>query len=341
MRKLKYLDAIREAMQQSMQKDDGVFIYGEGIDIASGPFGVPLNLAKEFGDDRIIDVPLSEPANTGFGVGAALNGMRPIMVHFRIDFTLMTLDQIVNQASKLSYSFGGHLKCPMVIKVTVGRGWGQGPNHSQSFHSTFAHFPGLKVVLPSNPYDAKGLMIESIKDNNPVIFIEHKLLFDQECEVPEEMYSIPLGEGKTLREGKDVSIVAYSSTVLDAIKAADELSKEGIDAEVIDLRTSYPLDVDLIAESVQKTGRLVIADIDWLYCGITAEISATITEKYFNYLKAPIKRIGLPHAPHPVSYALEDLFYPSHVDIIKSVKEIVNKSKIKRKSKSCEATKVI
>jgi len=328
MRKLNYLDAIREAMQQSMQQDENVFVYGEGIDIASGPFGVPLNLAKEFGDDRIIDVPLSEPATTGLGVGAAINGMRPIMVHFRIDFTLMTLDQIVNQASKLSYGFGGNLKCPMVIKVTIGRGWGQGPNHSQSFHSTFAHFPGLKVVLPSNPYDAKGLMIESIKDNNPVIFIEHKLLFNQEVEVPEEMYSIPLGKGKVVREGKEVTIVAYSSMVHDALKAADELSKEGIDAEVIDLRTSYPLDVDIIAESVKKTGKLVIADIDWLFCGITSEISATIVEKYFHYLKAPIKRIGLPHAPHPVSYSLEDVFYPNHENIIKSVKEIMNESLI-------------
>lgn len=322
MRKLNYLDAIREAMQQSMQQDENVFVYGEGIDIASGPFGVPLNLASEFGDDRIIDVPLSEPANTGLGIGAAINGMRPIMVHFRIDFTLMTFDQIVNQASKLSYSFGGKLKCPMVIKVTIGRGWGQGPNHSQAFHSTFAHFPGLKVVLPSNPYDAKGLMIESIRDNNPVIFIEHKSLFNQESEVPEAMYSIPLGKGKTLREGKDVSIAAYSVMVHDALKAAEELSKEGIDAEVIDLRTSYPLDVDIIAKSVQKTGRLVIADVDWLFCGITSEISATIAEKYFHCLKAPVKRIGLPHAPHPVSCSLEDVFYPNYKHIIKSVKEI-------------------
>jgi pyruvate dehydrogenase E1 component beta subunit len=327
MRKLNYLDAIREAMQQCMQQDDSVFVYGEGIDIASGPFGVPLNLAHEFGNDRIIDVPLSEAANTGMGIGAAMNGMRPIMVHFRIDFTLLTFDQIINQASKLSYSFGGNLKCPMVIKATVGRGWGQGPNHSQAFHSVFAHFPGLKVVLPSNPYDAKGLMIESIQDNNPVIFIEHKSLFNQESEVPKEMYRIPLGKGKIVREGQDVSIVAYSIMVHEALKAADELAKIGIEAEVIDLRTSYPLDIDIIAESVQKTGNLVIADVDWLFCGITSEISATIAEKYFRYLKAPIKRIGLPHAPHPVSYSLENLFYPNPETIIKAVNELIGINK--------------
>ena len=195
MRKLDYLDAIREGMQQLMQNNDNVFVFGEGIDIASGPFGVPLNLASEFGEERIFDVPLSEAANTGVGIGAAINGMRPIMIHFRLDFMLLTLDQIFNAASKMSYQFGQNLKCPFVIKVTVGRGWGQGPNHSQAFHSIFTHFPGMKVVLPSNPYDAKGLLVDSVLDDNPVLYVEHKSLFGSESNVPENIYRVPIGKG--------------------------------------------------------------------------------------------------------------------------------------------------
>ena len=307
-----------------MQEDENVFVYGEGIDIASGPFGVPLNLASEFGDDRIFDVPLSEAATTGIGIGAAINGMRPIMIHFRLDFALLTLDQLFNAASKMSYQFGGHLRCPLVIKATVGRGWGQGPNHSQAFHSIFTHFPGMKVVLPSNPYDAKGLLIDSVMDNNPVLFVEHKSLFNSESEVPEEMYRIPIGKGNILREGKDITILAYSAMVPLAMNAAEKLQNNGIDAEIIDLRSSYPLDEEMIAHSLKKTGKLVIADIDWIFCGIGSEISATITENYFQYLKAPIKRIGLPHAPHPVSYSLEDIFYPNEETIINAVSDVVD-----------------
>jgi len=219
--------------------------------------------------------------------------------------------------------WGGHLSVPFVIRAIVGRGWGQGAHHSQSFHSIFAHFPGLKVVLPSNAYDAKGLLIQSIRDNNPVIFVEHKFLLGQEEDVPEEMYAIPLGKGRKVREGKDATIVAYSLMVSEAIKASEALSRQGIDVEIIDPRTSYPLDEKIIADSVKKTGKLIITDIDWLYCGITAEISARISENYFNYLKAPIKRIALPHVSHPCSYSLEDVFYPNHKDIINAVNEIV------------------
>jgi acetoin:2,6-dichlorophenolindophenol oxidoreductase subunit beta len=322
LRKLNYLDAIREGMQQLMKANDKVFVYGEGIDIASGPFGVPLNLASEFGDDRIFDVPLSEAANTGVGIGAAINGMRPIMIHFRLDFILLTLDQIFNAASKMSYQFGNNLKCPFVIKVTVGRGWGQGPNHSQSFHSIFTHFPGMKVVLPSNPYDAKGLLVDSVLDDNPVLYVEHKSLYGSESEVPEEMFRVPIGKGKIIKKGKDVTILAYSIMVPLVMNSIEKLNKIGINAEVIDLRSSYPLDEELIASSLSRTGRVVIADIDWVFCGIGSEISAIITENYFNLLKAPIKRIGLPHTSHPVSYSLEDVFYPNEETIVNTVKEV-------------------
>jgi acetoin:2,6-dichlorophenolindophenol oxidoreductase subunit beta len=321
MRKLSFLDSIKEAIVQSMQSDETVFVYGEGKDVAIGPFSEDSELAKKFGKDRIFDMPLSEEGLTGVGVGAAVGGMRPIMVEFRLDFTLLTMDPIINHASTMNYVYG--LKCPFVIKATVGRGWGQGPTHSKPFHSVFAHFPGMKVVLPSNPYDAKGLLIESIKDNNPIMFIEHKSLFGQEGDVPEEMYSIPLGKGRKVKEGKDATVVAFSTMVAEAEKAAEELSKEGINIEIIDPRTSYPLDEEIIVESVKKTGRLVIADIDWLFCGMTAEISAMISENCLKSLKAPIKRIGLVHAPIPVSYALEDVLFNDKDDVIKSVKEVL------------------
>ena len=328
MRIINFNDAIREAIKQAMEEDDSVFVFGEGVDFAKGVFGIALDLAKNFGDDRVSDMPMSELAMTGVGVGAAVTGMRPIMVHQRIDFILLALDQIANHAAKMRYMWGGKVSVPFVIRAIVGRGWGQGAQHSQSFHSIFTHFPGIKVVLPSNAYDAKGLLIQSIKDDNPVMFIEHKYLFKEKDVVPKEMYTIPLGKGNIVKEGEDVTVVAYSQMILEAKKAAGELTKQGIDVEIIDPRTSYPLDEKIIGESVRKTGRLVIADIDWLYCGITAEIAARMAENYFDYLEAPIKRIGLPHTTHPCSYTLEDVFYPDKETIIKNVNEIV-KSPIK------------
>jgi len=309
--------------KQAMEEDDRVFVYGEGVDFAKGVFGIALDLAKVFGDEKVSDMPMSENAMAGVGVGAAIAGMRPIMVHQRIDFMLLSLDQLANHAAKACYMWGGHVNVPFVTRAIVGRGWGQGAQHSQSFHSVFAHFPGMKVVLPSNPYDAKGLLIESIKDNNPIIFVEHKFLFKQEGEVPEEMYTVPLGEGRVVREGDDVTVVAYSQMVLEAEKAAEELSKKGISVEIIDPRTSYPIDEKIIGESVKKTGHLVIADIDWLHCGAASEIAARISENYFDALEAPIKRIGLPHTTHPCSYSLEDVFYPDKNTVINNIEQIV------------------
>ena len=323
MRKLSYLDAIREGIQQSMQKDDSVFVYGEGIEIASGPFGVPLNLEKEFGSKRIFDVPLSEATMTGLGIGAAINNLRPIMIHFRLDFTLLTLDQVFNAASKIHYMFGGKLKCPMVIRATVGQGWGQGPNHSQAFHSIYSHFPGMKVVLPSNPYDAKGLMVSSIFDNNPVLFLEHKSLYNSIGFVPKKFYKTKIGKANLIETGNDLSLIGFSSMLPLMKKVSQTLKTNKINCDIIDLRSSYPIDKMAIIKSVKKTGKLVIFDIDWSFCGASAEVSALVPEKIGGNLKSNIVRITPPHISHPVSYALEKYFYPDEKDVLKKIYKII------------------
>lgn len=323
MREISYLDAIREGIQQSMQRDKNVFVYGEGIEIASGPFGVPLNLEREFGSKRIFDVPLSEASMTGLGIGAAINNMRPIMIHFRLDFTLLTLDQLFNAASKIHYMFGGKLKCPLVIRATVGQGWGQGPNHSQAFHSIYSHFPGMKVVLPSSPYDAKGLITSAIFDNNPVLFLEHKSLYNIKGPVPKKFYKIDIGKAKMLKSGKHISLLGFSSMVPLMKKVSERLFKRNIDCDIIDLRSSYPLDKKLILKSVKKTGKLVIFDIDWSFCGASAEISAFVSENIGSKLRSNIIRITPPHVSHPVSYALEKYFYPNETDVLKKINSIL------------------
>lgn len=321
-RELSYKDAITEALKLSMDKDPSVFVYGAGVDDASGIFGTGVGLSKYFGKKRVMDVPVSENALTGIGIGSAITGMKPILVHQRIDFTLLTMDQIVNHASKFHYMFGGKLSVPIVIRAIVGRGWGQGTQHSQSFHSIFSHFPGLKVVLPSNAYDAKGLLASSIKDKNPIIFIEHKFLMNTNTNVPKKYYEIELGKGKKITSGSDVTIVCFSLMVNEAIKASNILRKNNIECEVIDLRTSKPLDEKIIINSVKKTGRLVVCDIDWINCGSSAEIVSLVSEKIFPYLKSSPIRIGLPEANHPSSYSLENVFFPDYKTIINSVKKI-------------------
>tara|TARA_Y100000590_G_C15718161_1_gene1012592 strand:+ start:378 stop:1355 length:978 start_codon:yes stop_codon:yes gene_type:complete len=323
MRKLTYKKAITEAIKLYMERDKSVFVYGPGVDDAEGIFGTGVGLSKFFGNERVFDVPVSENALTGIGIGAAMVGMKPILVHQRIDFTLLTMDQLINHASKYHYMYGGNVTVPFVVRSIVGRGWGQGSQHSQSFHSIFSHFPGLKVILPSNAYDAKGLLITAIKDKNPVMCIEHKFLMNNESNVPKKFYSIPFGKGKILKKGKDVTVVALSLMVPQALEAANKLIKDKINLEIIDLRTAYPLDEKIIIQSVKKTGRLIICDIDWINCGISSEIAARISEKCFNYLKSPIQRIGLPAANHPSSYALENVFFPSEKNIIKIVKKLI------------------
>lgn len=322
-RKLTFPQALREALDQALERDDRVFIMGQGVDDPMGMFGTTLDLHKKYGSERVFDTPLSENALTGVAVGAAIAGLRPVYIHNRPDFLMLAMDQIVNHASKWSYMFGGHVSVPLVIRAVIGRGWGSAAQHSQSLHGLFMHVPGLKLVMPSTAYDAKGLLITSIADNNPVIFIEHRWSYKHEGHVPEEPYSIPFGKGIVRRLGKDVTIVGISYMVIEALRAAGKLQEEGYDLEVIDLRTLKPLDERIILNSVKKTGRLIIVDTDWVTGGVTAEIAATVAEKGFEYLKAPIKRVGWPDVPVPASYVLEEAFYPGAEQIINAVKEIV------------------
>lgn len=322
-RKLSYVAAIREALELALSRDERVFVMGQGVDDPVGMFGITLNLHKKYGEDRVFDTPLSENALTGVATGAALTGMRPIYMHNRPDFLLLAMDQIVNHASKWSYMFGGRIHVPIVIWAAVGRGWGGAAQHTQTLQSLFMHVPGLRLVMPSRPYDAKGLLITSIADNNPVIIIEHRWLFRQTGYVPEGLYTIPFGRGVVRRPGKDITIVAISYMVIEALSAAQELQAQNIDVEVIDPRTLKPLDEEIILSSVKKTGRLIVADTGWKTGGVGAEIAALVAEKGFEYLKAPVRRLASPDIPTPASYALEAKFYPGKADIVCHCKEIL------------------
>ncbi len=315
-RKLSYVAAIREALELALTKDERVFVMGQGVDDPSGMFGITLDLHKKYGQERVFDTPLSENALTGVAIGAALAGMRPVYMHNRPDFLLLAMDQIVNHAAKWSYMFGGCAPVPIVIWACVGRGWGGAAQHTQTLQGLFMHVPGLRLVMPSTPYDAKGLLITSIADNNPVIILEHRWLLQQNGHVPEGLYSIPFGRGIIRRRGKDVTIVAISYMGVEALGAAQELEKQGIEAEVIDPRTLKPLDETLILDSVKKTGRLVVADTGWKTGGVGAEITALVAEKGLEYLKAPVKRVASLDIPTPASDVLEAKFYPSKTDIV-------------------------
>ena len=323
LRGLTYRDAIKEALYQMMEKDDRVIVMGEGVDHYGWIFGTTAGLLEKFGAQRVFDTPIAENSMTGIAIGLSLAGMRPIFVHMRNDFLLLAMDQMVNHAAKWKYMTGGKVGVPIVIRAIIGRGWGSAAQHSQSFQAYFMHTPGLKVVIPSSPYDVKGLLISSIEDKDPVVFIEARLIYEHIGYVPEEIYTVPLGKGTIRKEGKDITIIAVSYMVFESIKAAEELEKEGISVEVIDPRTIKPLDEEIIFESVKKTGRAVIADTGWLTCGITAEISARISEKMFKYLKAPILRIALPDTPTPASPILEKAFYPDKKKIISAVKKVL------------------
>lgn len=325
LRKLTVPKAIREALDQALDLDKHVFIMGQGVDDPSGMFGMTIGLQKKYGGERVFDTPLSENGLTGIGIGAALTGTRPVYFHNRPDFLLLAMDQIVNHASKYSYMFAGKVNVPLVIIAVIGRGWGSGAQHSQSLHGLFMHIPGLRLVMPSTAYDAKGLLTASIADGNPVIFIEHRWLFKHKSYVPEGLYVIPFGKGLIRRRGKDITIVGISYMAIEALRAAEELQKEGFSAEVIDPRTLKPLDEGIILESVKKTGHLVIADTDWKTCGAASEIASMIVQKGFKYLKSAVKIVAWPDVPVPSSYVLEEAFYPNKDDIIKSVKELLKK----------------
>lgn len=316
---LKYSQAINEAIDLCMARDPKIYIIGLGVPDPKGIFGSTLGLQQKFGTHRVMDMPVSEAGMTGIAIGSALVGMRPIMTHQRVDFAILAVEQLINQAAKWHYMFGGQSYVPLVVRMVIGRGWGQGPQHAQSLHSWFAHIPGLKVIMPTTPYDVKGLMISSLQDNNPVIFIEHRWLYDISGHVPEGIYQIPIGKAKIIREGKDLTIVAASYMVLEALQAGEFLSRKGIQTEIIDVRTLRPLDEELILGSVHKTGRVIVVDSGWKICGFSAEVITLITEKIMGDLKYPPCRITLPDCPAPTSHALILYYYPGVIDIIKVV----------------------
>lgn len=304
-------DALLEAQQQALEQDPAVIIMGEGVDDAGGIFGTTIGLHERYGTSRVIDLPIAENACTGIAIGAALTGLRPIFVHQRVDFMLMCMDQIVNHAAKWRAMFNEHQRVPLVIRAIIGRGWGSAAQHSQSLLPLFAHIPGLKVVMPYGACDTKGLLLSSIADNDPVIFLEHRWNYNQKEHVPPEIYSIPFGQALVRRHGTDITIAAVSFMVHEALDAAQQLAASGIQAEVIDMRTVRPLDLPALVNSVRKTRHLLVADGDHLFCGWSAEVAAAVTEQAFDDLCAPVARIGLPEIACPASPTLEQAFYPT------------------------------
>lgn len=321
MRKISYCQALNEALRQEMARDPAVFVYGVGVGDHKNIFGTTEGLLETFGKERCFDTPICEEAMTGFGLGAAINGLRPVHIHIRVDFLLLAMNQLVNMVSTFSYSTGGKRKVPLVIRAIVGWGWGQGYQHSKTLHSYFAHIPGLKVILPTTPRDAKGLLTAAIRDDNPVICIEHRWLYWAEGDVPEEPFTIPIGEGNILRPGKDITVVATSWLNVEALKAAEILAKRGVSVEVVDPRTIAPFDDTWVVESVRKTGRCIVADNDWVDCGFGAEVAARVSEKCFGLLKSPVKRLGFAPTPCPTVRALENEFYPNAESIVRAVEE--------------------
>ena len=315
-------------MQQMMRLDNNIYLMGEDVAEYGGIFGVSKGMLEEFGKDRIINTPISEGAIAGLGVGSAMTGMRPIVEIMFMDFVPIALDEIINQAAKIHYMFYGQTNVPLVIRTVVGAGLGHAAQHSQSLEALVAHIPGLKVVMPSTPYDAKGLLISSINDNNPVIFIEHKLLYkDKELleEVPDEIYEIPIGKGDIKREGKDISIVATSFMVKKALESSNKLyEEERIDCEVIDLRSIKPLDTDIVLESIKKTNRLLCIEEACGFGGFMGEVASQVSEKGFDYLDAPIIRIASKNCPIPYSLPLEKAVIPNIDKIKEGVLKVLN-----------------
>lgn len=317
---LSYAQAICEATAQEMERDSRVILLGQGVDDFKGFVGTTKGLVQRFGRDRVMDTPLSEDGMTGVAIGLALAGLRPIHTHIRMDFNLLAMNQIVNIAAKSRYMFGGAVGLPLVVRTVIGRSWGQGAQHSQGLHSLFAHIPGLKVVAPSTPYDAKGCLISSIRDDNPVIFVEHRLAHLSKGIVPEEPYTVPLGKGRVLAAGDDVTLVGVSYMVVECLRAAHKLATVGIGAEVLDPVTLNPLDIATIAQSVRKTRRLVVVDTAWTFCGMTAEIVAQIAEQLPS---VAVRRLGYAPVPCPTTKNLENLFYPNATTIAATAHEVV------------------
>jgi len=323
-REITFAQALNEALDYEMSKDPKVVVMGEDVGVYGGIYGVTAGVYDKYGPERVIDTPIAESGFVGTGVGAAATGLlRPVVELMFIDFLGVTFDQIYNQAAKMRYMFGGKAKISMVLRTVCGAGFSAAAQHSQSLHAIFAHVPGLKVVMPSTPYDAKGLLISSIEDDDPVIFIEHKALYAVKGEVPEEPYSIPLGEADVKREGKDVTIVATAAMVHKSLEVAEKLEKDGISVEVVDPRTIVPLDVDTIINSIKKTGKLVVVDEGYPRCGFATDVAALAVNKAFDSLKAPVKIVTPPATPVPFSPVLESEWIPSTEKIEKAVREIL------------------
>ena len=335
MRTLSYKEAISEALVQGMARDPGVFIFGLGVDDYKGIFGTTRAAFLKFGPERVFDTPASENALTGIMLGAALNGKRPVMVHARHDFMFLALDQLINNAAKWKYVYAGKSSVPCLVRGIVGKGWGQGVTHSQNIQALCAHVPGLHVVVPSSPYLAKGLILQALRTDGPVLMFESRALYDTEGAVPEQPYEVPFGNAHVHREGRDLTVVATSLMVPEALKAADILSAHGIEVEVVDPVCLQPLDAETLCASIRKTGRLICVDNDWLPCGFSAEVAALAADKAFSALKAPVKRVGWAFCPCPVSKNLEDSFYPSCHMMIETALELLgrdvsyNKNQIK------------
>ena len=325
MREITYLEAVREAMTQEMERDSRVFLIGEDIGEYGGAFQVSYGMLEKFGPERILDTPITELGLTGAATGAALIGMRPIAEIMFMDFTTLASEQLVNQAAKLRFMFGGNATVPLVLRTPAGSGTGAAEHHSQSFENWFVHVPGLKVVMPTTPYDAKGLLIASIRDDNPVVFIEHKLLYKTKGDVPEDLYEIPLGKADIKREGKDLTIIATSIMVQRSLQAAEELAKDGIDVEIVDPRTLRPLDTETIVNSVKKTGKVLIVHEAVKTGGFGGELAGVIAEsEAFGYLDAPILRLAGREVPIPYNRNLELKAVPQVEDIIQKARELVN-----------------
>jgi pyruvate/2-oxoglutarate/acetoin dehydrogenase E1 component len=323
MRRMTYAEAIRDAMRIKMKEDPDVFILGEDVGKFGGCFGVTGTLYDEFGEDRVRDTPISESAIVGCAVGAAATGLRPIAELMFIDFVTVGMDQLINQAAKMRYMFGGKITVPMVVRLPVGAGFQAAAQHSQSLEAWLTHVPGLKVVYPSTPQDAFGLMLSSIEDDNPVAFIEHKMLYGVSGDVDDEVKKIPLGAADIKREGKDVTVIATGKMVHEALAAAEELAKEGLEVEVVDPRTLYPLDKKTIFDSIRKTNKAVVVTEETKRGGYAGEISAMISEEIFDSLDAPVVRLGALNAPIPFSTKLEQYMIPNSGDIIKGIKKLV------------------
>jgi len=323
MRELSYAEAIREALRQEMRRDERVFIIGEDVGVYGGAFGVTLGLIEEFGEERVIDTPISELGIAGAITGAALTGMRPVGEIMFMDFTTLAAEQLVNQAAKIRFMFGGKARVPFVLRTPAGSGTGAAAQHSQSLENWFVHVPGLKVVMPSTPYDVKGLLLASIRDDNPVIFVEHKLLYKTKGPVPEEPYTIPLGTAEVKREGRDLTIVATSIMVKRSLEAAEQLAQEGIEAEVVDPRTLKPLDEATIIRSVTKTGRVLIVHEACKTGGYGGELAAVIAgSEAFDYLDAPIVRLAGRDMPIPYNRTLEYHTVPQVETVVEAASQL-------------------